>query len=135
MKNSINISKFTVTTGFFIGTKSIFAIFLIALMRTVSAQSSGWVWANNIIPYNLNGPGLATDGGKLMATDVAGNVYLAGSFRDSISFSGITITGPPLVSSPYIVKYDEAGNVLWAHSGVASSSVVKFNYPWGIATD
>jgi len=56
-----------------------------------------------------------------IASDANGNVLLTGYFQGtSITFGTITLNslgGPDI----YVVKYDDLGNVLWAHSAVGTS--------------
>ncbi|GBF51641.1 fibronectin type III domain protein [Leptospira ryugenii] len=69
-----------------------------------------------------------------VATDSAGNVYVAGGQNSQSSFhygSGVFLTGTTNGWNPTLVKYDPNGNALWAKSLVGSSgsystfSVVK----------
>ncbi len=68
-----------------------------------------------------------------IATDQSGNVYVAGTFYGpSIKFGNIilnrTVNG---YFDTYIVKFDSAGNVIWAKSGTGD----EWSTPWGIAVD
>ena len=69
------------------------------------------------------------DYGNLVTTDKNDNVYLTGTFHDSTMF------GPYLLTTPngwaaFFVKYDSAGNVLWAKQAKNGTS-----YGNGIAPD
>jgi len=59
--------------------------------------------------------GTHEDVGNSIITDAGGNVFVAGWFRDSISFGTITLTGAGV--DFFVVKYDAGGNVLWAKNG------------------
>ncbi len=54
--------------------------------------------------------------GESVATDKAGNIYITGRFEDTIAFGSQKVvsdfTGS--VGSVFLVKYDSAGNTLWA---------------------
>ena len=58
-----------------------------------------------------------SDFGHSTATDINGNVYVAGDFNSStISFGTITLTKTNSISSSYnmfLVKYGPGGNLLW----------------------
>lgn len=52
-----------------------------------------------------------------VAVDHLGNTYLAGTFAGTVMFGNVTLTSPTPADPVYIVKYDPAGNVLWAREG------------------
>lgn len=59
------------------------------------------------------------DGATGLATDKAGNIYLAGYFQsDSIVFGGVKLKLPnsSVYGNGFLVKYDNAGTALWAKS-------------------
>lgn len=61
-----------------------------------------------------------------VAVDAAGNVYATGSFESaSITFGSVTLTASS-GNNFYLVKYDAAGNVLWANTanGIAEGYTV-----------
>ncbi|MBI4647781.1 MAG: T9SS type A sorting domain-containing protein [Bacteroidia bacterium] len=84
-----------------------------------------------IVKYNTNGNviwarnagGNDDDGGRGIAVDITGNVYVIGKYRsDSIYFGNIKLynAGPSLsytLSYLFIVKYDAGGNPQWAERG------------------
>ena len=54
-----------------------------------------------------------------VATDDSGNVFIAGYFQsDSITFGSVTLNNPGGGCTIFIVKYDPAGNVMWAKNSV-----------------
>ncbi|MEO8591667.1 MAG: T9SS type A sorting domain-containing protein [Flavobacteriales bacterium] len=73
-----------------------------------------WSWARS-------GVGLEYDLAATVATDPTGNVIVAGNFTsDSITFGTVTLQNyTPGDDDLYVVKYDAAGNVLWARSAGA----------------
>lgn len=61
--------------------------------------------------------GAGTDIGKGIALDDSGNVFIAGSFENSIDISGVQMTGNGGVDI-FIAKYNSGGNLIWAkHAG------------------
>ncbi|HTB32465.1 MAG TPA: T9SS type A sorting domain-containing protein [Bacteroidia bacterium] len=65
-----------------------------------------------------------------IATDTAGNVYIAGEFVDSITFGTTTLSGRGCFV--FLVKYDPNGNVVWAKQSTSSQ---YGNNGAGVATD
>ncbi len=89
--------------------KILFAILLFSPLM-LSAQS--WQWAKSSGGINL-------DGCNSIAADASGNVYAVGYFfSPSITFGTFTLTNVDggVCDDLFIVKYDIAGNVLWAKS-------------------
>ena len=85
----------------------LFVLILTSLF--VQAQSPVWQWAakagGNDYDYSLD-----------VAVDNSGNSYITGRFvSPSITFGSITLTNAGQ-SDIFIVKYDVAGNVVWAKS-------------------
>jgi hypothetical protein len=76
------------------------------------------------------------DAGHSTATDIYGNVYVAGYFNSStITFGTVTLTKTNSISSSYnmfLIKYDPAGNVLWATKAGGKGGN---DQPNGIVTD
>jgi hypothetical protein len=60
---------------------------------------------------------VGTIGSEQIVTDHLGNIYLAGTFAGSITFGTHVLTSPTPADPVFIVKYDPAGNVLWAKEG------------------
>ena len=78
-----------------------------------------------LVKYNASGTalwartqtgGLFTSTARSVHTDASGNVFICGSFSNTIVFGTSTLTGTGTNDS-FIVKYDSNGNVLWAKSG------------------
>ncbi|GAA4364086.1 hypothetical protein GCM10023185_33290 [Hymenobacter saemangeumensis] len=72
-----------------------------------AAQAGSSPWARHI-----SATGADVDGYHV-ATDPAGNVYVAGNFTTTLSLGSTTFTG----NGPdgFLAKYDAQGNVLWAY--------------------
>lgn len=78
-----------------------------------------------VVKYDSNGNALwaknagydGDDAGYGIAADTSGNVFVGGSFQDSIKFGSTFIKNQlAYYYHPFIVKYDKNGNVLWAKS-------------------
>lgn len=94
----------------------------------INADSSGNTNDIFIVKYDSFGNvlwassagGTGVDGAYGMSVDRSGNLLISGAFYgDSISFGGITLANSRttgISSDLFIVKYDPAGNVLWANS-------------------
>ncbi len=74
-----------------------------------TAQSPDWLWA-------VSASGINDDFVESLAVDASGNRFLTGSFESAtITFGTYTLTNSG-ESDMFIVKYDAAGNVVWAKS-------------------
>jgi gliding motility-associated-like protein len=70
-----------------------------------------------------------------LVTDNSGNVYVTGSFNDTIYFGSYTLKSSPSWSSEaFVVKYDRQGNVVWAKQGDVVGNA-SFSAGNSIATD
>ncbi len=103
----------------------LFFIFHLALF-TCSAQAPDWIWAKS-----AGGDSISYDNGddyaSSMCTDHNGNIIVAGSSASkSITFGSIILNNPnPGQQNMILVKYNSAGNVLWAKSAGATPSVIN----------
>jgi hypothetical protein len=105
--------------------KILYAVILFVLITFGSnAQAPSWLWARGSV-----GTGGSEDDRALStATDPQGNLYVTGFFNsDSITFGSITLTNPGM----FLVKYDAAGNVIWAKEASGSND----NFANSVATD
>jgi gliding motility-associated-like protein len=90
-----------------------FQILLVCLLLTdfpANAQAPTWAWARNATGVNNQAFEYA------ITADLAGNVYVGGSFDSpTITFGSFTLTSPANGNEQlFLVKYDPAGNVVWA---------------------
>ena len=66
----------------------------------------------------------ATASGNSIATDDAGNAYIAGyAMASDVSFDNVTLSNIGTTSVSFIVKYDVNGNVIWAKKPTTSGGV------------
>jgi len=85
--------------------------FVFCNLHEISAQAPGWAWAKSA-------GGSEGEFAYSVAADPSGNgySYVAGYFEsDSVTFGSTTLTNAGDINL-FIVKYDAAGNVLWAKS-------------------
>ncbi|MFH1514383.1 MAG: hypothetical protein ABIG42_02875, partial [bacterium] len=82
---------------------------------TISTLDGGWArtWGG------ANAPGFGFEGGKEVATDASGNIYVTGYFSDVVDFD----PGPGTEeytangwSDVYLSKFDPNGNFVWART-------------------
>ncbi len=103
--------------------KNLFLIFFV-ITGIVNGQSPNWVWAQSA-------GGASSEEGSGIATDINGNVYVAGLyFSSTITFGTYTLTNNGNYDT-YLVKYDALGNVLWAKSAGGAFDDVSLS----VATD
>jgi hypothetical protein len=102
-------------TGFFEWTATFGPITLTSNYTSASGENlylvkynpwGGVVWAQNAGGHSGNE-------GVAVAVDDSGNVYLTGTFGDTIIFGNTTLISAPH-GDCFLVKYNSAGNVLWA---------------------
>ena len=110
--------------------KLICAAILFFAIQTSFAQK--WLWAN----AGTNSDTVARCVPWANATDTAGNIFVAGGYTGIITFGSYTINstfGKPFAAT-MLIKYNAAGNVLWA-----KTSVTRPPYSWcfaySVATD
>jgi hypothetical protein len=88
--------------------RSIAAIsILLCFSLEVLSQAPSWLWAKRTGSTSID---YTTD----VASDMFGNTYVTGLYSNApITFGSITLTNSGF-SDIFLVKYDAAGNVLWA---------------------
>jgi len=90
-------------------------------------KDGNFLWAKSAGNVNSNM-------GQGIATDAAGNVYVTGSFSDSVDFDpgpGSNYLTSAGSSDAFVLKLDGAGNFVWAKSMGGASS----DYSYSIALD
>ncbi|MEB3217989.1 MAG: DUF4114 domain-containing protein, partial [Nostocales cyanobacterium 94392] len=67
------------------------------------------------IEWSQNLGGTLSDTSSSISLDSAGNIYVTGSFEDTVSFGDTTLTSNG-ESDAFIAKLDNNGNIVWAQS-------------------
>jgi hypothetical protein len=81
-----------------------------------AAQAPAWNWAQSA-------GGGSQDQARAVAADGLGNVYVAGEYANQIVFGTTTlVTAMSGVNGVFLVKYDAAGNLLWAEGNTLGSN-------------
>ncbi|NUM51849.1 MAG: T9SS type A sorting domain-containing protein [Flavobacteriales bacterium] len=91
--------------------KTILLSFMLTVV-SISSYSQNYEWAKN-----LGGPGV--DRAQCVETDAAGNVYVAGAFRDSMDAdpgAGVFKLVSNGMLDAFLAKYTENGDFVWAFS-------------------
>lgn len=80
------------------------------------SSAGNYLWANQ-----LSGPG--SKYGRGISTDNNNNIYISGSYNNSLDFdpSANTAISTPTSVSPFAAKYDMQGNYVWHHVFVCST--------------
>lgn len=87
--------------------------------------------SGNII-WAKSGNGISNDYTYGICNDMDGNVYITGYFQSpTITFGSVSLTNTSTYSDIFVIKYDSAGNVLWAQSATGSLSEMSY----GICSD
>lgn len=102
------------------------------IVKYDSAGNALWARSSGTAGVPSTAPGAL--GFSAVATDSAGNAYAVGGFgTGTYVFGGQSTTSPSSVGgNAFIVKYDAAGNVIWARSTGAATGASGFN---AVATD
>ncbi len=87
--------------------------------------------SNGVVLKGMAGVGDGVENiGNGVASDSDGNIYITGNFTDTITFGSESLVSAG-VGDVFIVKYDAAGNVLWAKRAGGASNI----YAHDIAVD
>jgi len=98
-------------------------IVLLCLFYSENAFSQNFNWANSI-------GGISVDKSFSSVLDVAGNIYVTGSFKDTVDFDpgpGVSLLGVPTYSDIFVSKYNANGGFVWAKKleGTTTNSTSK----------
>ena len=96
---------------------------LFSFPAIVSAQTTDWLWAKSACALS------AATSITAVTTDPAGNIFIAGNFRDSARF-GNTVFHPVGTANMFVAKYDSSGNYIWMLPGSGNN-----NPPYNLVTD
>lgn len=101
--------------------KKLFTLILLLIFAQSKSQMPNWAWARSA-PSGTSGYAE----GYGIATDALGNVYIGGSYHDTIIF-GTSIF--PDFNGMFIAKYDSLGNLKWG------KNIHGVGYGNNVATD
>lgn len=99
-------------------------IFSLLSLCTYATFGQTYQWA-------IGEGGVSEDRAFGTATDNSGNVYVTGYFRSTASFGSVTLNNYSSVEDIFLVKYDSAGNLLWAKQFGGLNSDIAYD----VATD
>ncbi|HYV95474.1 MAG TPA: T9SS type A sorting domain-containing protein [Chitinophagales bacterium] len=94
-----------------------------AICGIANAQTPAWCWGRGSV-------GTGHDEGRNVAIDASGNVYVTGSFNSQLITFGPYTLSTSSGNQVFLVKYNLAGDILWASSSSGSGG-----NGYGIATD
>jgi FlgD Ig-like domain/Beta-propeller repeat len=110
-------------------------------MRIAIALAAGLILALGVSPSHSATPvhfwshvfnGDQSDSGYGVCSDAAGNVYMTGSFFNTINFGGGPLTSVN-GTDVYVVKFDANGQHVWSRDYGGTNN--QFNQGYGIAVD
>ena len=65
------------------------------------------------VQWARKGGGTATDLGRNISVDGAGNSYVTGTFQNTVTFGPYSLTGQAVATNTFFAMYDAAGNIQW----------------------
>lgn len=83
--------------------------------------------ANGVVQWAKKGGGTDTDHGHGIAYNSNGDVYVAGTFTNSATFSGTTIASNHNIRSAFLVKYNSSGGFQWVEMGGNCCDTTELN--------
>lgn len=99
MKKSITNSKLSL---------SLLLMAMVITTTNLQADIPEWIWA-------VQGGGVNYNSGREIVTDEQGNIYVTGFYQGTGTFGDQSVTSAGSFDA-FVVKYDHAGNALWARS-------------------
>jgi len=104
--------------------QSLYLVVLVVLIvpPCATAEDDTWDWI-------VSAEGNATT--RCVATDSAGNVYVAGSFQTAISLGTQTLTSVNGTSDVFLFKLTPDGQAIWGRSAGGE----RLDRPWGVTWD
>jgi hypothetical protein len=105
---------------------SVIAVTALCLLpqTRLKAQAPAWLWATSAGNFN-------DESGRAITVDNSGNVIVAGDFNSSSIVFGAASLLSAGSDDWFVVKYDAAGNVLWARQ----AGGVAVEKAYGVTTD
>ena len=94
-------------------------LFFFLVNLTSFAQAPNWVWANSVGGTDQQ-PDISC-----ITTDGSGNSYVTGFYLNTIIFGDDTLTSNG-TDNIFVVKYDSAGNILWARTAGGTGRDVSY---------
>ncbi len=78
--------------------------------------------SNGVPIWAVSAGGTGTDGGRGIAIDPAGYIYICGSYNATATFGSLPPTPPANAgnASLFVAKYDRSGNALWVNTATNS---------------
>ncbi|MEO8085221.1 MAG: SBBP repeat-containing protein [Bacteroidota bacterium] len=102
-------------------------LFIFSIIKPASSQAPNWAWAISACSLSF-----ATNISAI-TTDPAGNIFIAGNFRDSAEFGSI-VYHPTGTTNLFLAKYDSSGNYLWMRQA-RGANVPPYDLVTAICTD
>ena len=88
-----------------------------ASVYTVKLDSNGnTIWARSAVVPNKPAINGITRSNSI-TTDTHDNVYIAGTFTDTLIFGSSMVTNSTVAGDVFLAKYDSSGNAIWAKCG------------------
>ena len=105
--------------------------FLVFILSFSFTQGQTWVWAKSFSNYST----YSTCDPICMASDTNGHIFQTGEIEGKVSFGADTLAPIDTMGIYfYLVKFDQAGNTLWARAPKLYSSSC-YSHGSGVATD
>jgi hypothetical protein len=127
---SVDLQDHVYVTGYFssdtliLGTDTLFNIGGAGSADIFIAGYDG----NGNVSWAKNTGGISPGAGYIVATDAFGNVFVCGFFTSpSINFGSVTLANSGSSMAIFLVKYNSAGNVIWAKGSGSTGTGIPYN--------